>query len=55
MMRSAADSGGQKEEITETSRKWVFNDASDITTFLFACFGIFLLSGSLSENSRYVN
>ena len=38
-----------KKEITEISRKWVFNDASGITIFLFVCFGIFLLSGSLSE------
>lgn len=44
-----------KKKITETSRKWVFNDASDITTFCLLVLVFFSFLEAFLKNSQYVN
>ena len=44
-----------KKKITETSRKWVFNDASDITTFYLLVLEFFSFLEAFLKNSQYVN
>lgn len=44
-----------KNKITETSRKWVFNDASDITIFCLFVLEFFSFLEAFLKNSQYVN